>query len=135
MANLKSAPARLGGLPPVLGAASKQDAQRQRDQARDQKHKWRKLYSTKRWRTLRLEILDRDGWTCQQTGQLLTGKAPAPNSPVVDHIIPHRGDLALFWDPANLQAVTKGYHDSEKQRQEKSGQDAPAIKRRGWVGF
>src|ERR1700692_4646638 len=26
---------------------------------------------------------------------------------VVDHIIPHRGDMKLFWDPANWQGLTK----------------------------
>jgi 5-methylcytosine-specific restriction endonuclease McrA len=80
----------------------------------------RALYNTKRWKQLRLEVLRRDGFTCQQTGVRLTGKAPAPNSPVVDHIRPHRGDAALFFDPANLQSVSKAWHDSEKQRQEKA---------------
>jgi 5-methylcytosine-specific restriction endonuclease McrA len=51
---------------------------------------------------------------------LLTGHAPAPTSPIVDHIIPHRGNLALFWDEENLQAVCKEYHDGEKQRLERA---------------
>lgn len=57
---------------------------------------------------------------CQQTGVALVGRHPKPNSPVVDHITPHRGDPELFWDEANLQAVAKGWHDSEKQRQERA---------------
>ncbi len=52
------------------------------------------------------------------TGTLLVGKYPAPNSPVVDHIRRHGGDPELFWDPSNLQALSKEYHDREKQRQE-----------------
>ena len=43
----------------------------------------------------------------------------APNAALVDHITPHRGDLALFFDPANCRSVSKEYHDSEKQRAEK----------------
>jgi 5-methylcytosine-specific restriction protein A len=30
---------------------------------------------------------------------------------VVDHIKPHRGDMALFWDPNNWQGLTKADHD------------------------
>lgn len=30
---------------------------------------------------------------------------------VVDHIIPHRGDMKLFWDPNNWQGLTKKDHD------------------------
>lgn len=30
---------------------------------------------------------------------------------VVDHIIPHRGDMKLFWDPNNWQGLTKADHD------------------------
>lgn len=75
----------------------------------------RKLYKDPRWAPLRLAVLRRDQWTCRQTGVLLIGKAPAPDSPVVDHIRPHRGDAELFFDPDNLQAVSKAWHDSVKQ--------------------
>jgi hypothetical protein len=40
---------------------------------------------------------------------------------VVDHRIPHNGDLALFWDENNWQAMAKECHDSYKQSLEKSG--------------
>ena len=30
---------------------------------------------------------------------------------VVDHIVPHRGDARLFWDPDNLQPMCKVCHD------------------------
>jgi 5-methylcytosine-specific restriction protein A len=40
---------------------------------------------------------------------------------VVDHILPHRGDEALFWAESNLQTVSKTYHDKEKQSIEKRG--------------
>ena len=80
---------------------------------------WRQWYKSARWQRLRIEVLVRDQYTCQQTGVILSGRANAPDSPVVDHIKQHNGDPQLFWDPANLQAVSKAWHDSEKQRQEK----------------
>lgn len=32
-------------------------------------------------------------------------------SQVVDHIIPHKGNMALFWDSTNWQAMHKECHD------------------------
>ena len=54
-----------------------------------------------------------------------------PDSLVVDHKRPHRGNLALFWNEDNLQAVCKAYHDSEKQRIEKAA--ARPGQGEGWV--
>lgn len=81
----------------------------------------RKLYKDARWQPLRLMVLRRAGWKCEQTGVLLKGRHHAPDSPVVDHIRPHRGDPDLFFDPSNLQAVCKQWHDTVKQRIERSG--------------
>ena len=40
---------------------------------------------------------------------------------VVDHKKPHRGDPRLFWDTSNWQGLSKGCHDSMKQRIERNG--------------
>lgn len=40
---------------------------------------------------------------------------------IVDHIVPHRGDQALFWDTNNWQSLCKTCHDSHKQRIERGG--------------
>ena len=37
---------------------------------------------------------------------------------VVDHITPHQGDQALFWDEANWQALCAPHHNGEKAEQE-----------------
>jgi len=37
---------------------------------------------------------------------------------VVDHIIPHRGDPKLFWDPNNWQALSKRCHDRKTALQD-----------------
>lgn len=34
---------------------------------------------------------------------------------VVDHIIPHRGDKKLFWDPGNWQALSDDVHNTIKK--------------------
>jgi len=36
----------------------------------------------------------------------------------VDHIKPHKGDQALFWDPANHQAVCKLCHSSKTAKED-----------------
>jgi 5-methylcytosine-specific restriction enzyme A len=41
----------------------------------------------------------------------------APAS-VVDHIVPHRGDQALFWDTENWQSLCKPCHDRKTARED-----------------
>lgn len=43
---------------------------------------------------------------------------PVPYGNVVDHIKPHRGDQALFWDRTNWQTCCATHHSRDKQRQE-----------------
>lgn len=49
------------------------------------------------------------------------GRITAAN--VVDHIAPHRGDPALFWDQANWQPLCKLHHDSAKHSHEMTGRE------------
>jgi len=67
----------------------------------------RKLY-TYRWRMTAKAFLVRhpicECKDCQQVGRVLA-------STVVDHVVPHRGDRALFWDRNNWQAMSKPCHD------------------------
>ena len=39
---------------------------------------------------------------------------------VVDHRIPHRGDMTLFWDESNWQSLCATHHSSDKQREERA---------------
>jgi 5-methylcytosine-specific restriction protein A len=52
------------------------------------------------------------------------GRATAAR--VVDHIQPHRGDMALFWRRDNWQPLCRPCHSSTKQAQEAK------AKRSGW---
>ena len=40
---------------------------------------------------------------------------------VVDHVVPHRGDMALFWDRENWQSLCFTCHSSKKQAEENVG--------------
>ncbi|EPE99521.1 HNH endonuclease [Rhizobium grahamii] len=120
LTSLKPRLKTLGSRLTPISPSTRQEAEAQRSRERDQSQPWRAWYKSNRWRKLREEVLRRDLYTCKQTGVLCIGKHPADNSPVVDHKIPHRGDERLFWDVNNLQTVSKAYHDSEKQKQERA---------------
>ncbi len=115
----RALPSRLRSVSSSPGGEPKSEEQRLRQ--RDTSKPWRAWYKTHRWQKLRLTILQRDGWTCSKTGVALVGKYPAPNSAVVNHKQAHRGNERLFWDAANLEAMSKEYHDREQQRLEASG--------------
>lgn len=124
MGRLRNIPATIGKLPPAVGYLSREQRERDRDRARRQSDSLRHLYNTKRWRCpdtgVRVRIIDRDGHSCQMCGCLLIGGKHAPDSPVVDHKRPHRGNVALFWDEENLQALCKKCHDGAKQAMERA---------------
>ena len=40
---------------------------------------------------------------------------------VVDHIIPHKGNLVLFWDEGNWQSLCRRHHNSDKKIVESRG--------------
>lgn len=145
MGRLRSLPSRLGVAPSRLASARPQ-TERDRHAQRDAEQHWRRWYKTARWQRLRWSVLVRDHFRCQRCkaehealtalcdllaplDQLasVTGSAPGH---VADHIRPHRGDEALFWDASNLQCLCKVCHDKHKQRDERRG-----IGSRGWFAM
>jgi 5-methylcytosine-specific restriction enzyme A len=50
---------------------------------------------------------------------------------VVDHITPHRGDPALFWQAGNHQSLCASCHNSRKQAEESRGYQSD-IGTDGW---
>ena len=72
-------------------------------------------YDTSPWKALRKLVL-REEPLCRcdehrQEQGLFGSKPDAPPSTVVDHITPHRGSEALFWDRSNLRGMAKPCHD------------------------
>jgi len=66
-----------------------------------------------RWRKVRMMFLRQHPLCveCQKAGRL----TPAT---VVDHIIPHKGDMVLFWDESNWQALCKPCHDRKTAKED-----------------
>ena len=61
-----------------------------------------------RWRKARETWLRRHPLCvrCQATGDVTAAT-------VVDHIVPHKGDSALFWNTGNWQSLCKPCHDAK----------------------
>jgi 5-methylcytosine-specific restriction endonuclease McrA len=117
MGRLRRLPGRLGQLAPTLGRAATDAGQAGgpgRDRVRDAAAPWRRWYKTARWQRLRWSVLVRAVFTCAACQRVEGNTALL----VADHIEPHRGDEAKFWNEANLQCLCKACHDGAKQREE-----------------
>jgi len=77
---------------------------------------WHNLYNSKRWYRLRYYQLQK-----QPLCEFHLRRNQVISASIVDHITPHKGDVALFHDPDNLQSLCKRCHDSVKQRLENGG--------------
>lgn len=94
--------------------APRRDTDAQFDARRAEGQPWRKWYRTKRWLELRAQVLARDPLCrCELCA---AGERRVRAATVADHIVPHRGDAALFWDITNLQGLAKPCHDRKSRR-------------------
>lgn len=82
----------------------------------------RPVLRTKRWKVLRLEILERDGFKCRSCG--------SPRRLEVDHVKPVRNAPHLSFDKANLQTLCAACH-TRKTRIE-CGHPEITPERRAW---
>lgn len=82
----------------------------------------KRVTRTKRWKALRVEILERDGYCCRSCG--CRGRLE------VDHIKPVRTHPELSYDPGNLQALCPSCH-TKKTRIE-CGHPPPRKERVDW---
>jgi 5-methylcytosine-specific restriction protein A len=76
----------------------------------------RRLYDSGAWRKAAHAYLRAHPLCvyCNEIGSLTEAS-------VVDHINPHHGDVALFWDYDNWQALCKQCHDRVKSLEESRG--------------
>ena len=87
------------------------------------------LYSTVRWKQERVAYLAEHP-VCEEGaktygGPSLTADGGMPwtltpcgaPATVVDHRTPHRGNEALFWEPANRQALCAHHHNAKTGRE------------------
>lgn len=73
----------------------------------------RRLYRTRRWIRLRASVLQEQPFCvdCSKLNRL----EPSTD---VDHVRPHRGNVNLFWDSTNLQALCHACHSKKTERGE-----------------
>lgn len=75
----------------------------------------------RRWRKLRVVVLERDGYRCRECG-----KAGALE---VDHVVPlHQG--GAVWALGNLQALCRGCHIAKTRRENEQRRHDP--RREAW---
>lgn len=103
-------------MPPTFrpaGARSRTEARREHDARRGSSTE--RGYGGK-WQKARAAFLAEHPLCrmCDENGFVMAAR-------VVDHIIPHKGDMKLFWSRSNWQALCKPCHDGEKQRIERGG--------------
>lgn len=87
------------------GYCEKHTKQKRKISERRRKSSTERGYDS-RWRRYRTVFLKKNPLcvSCQEEGII----TPAT---VVDHIVPHKGDMKLFWDTSNHQALCKRCHD------------------------
>lgn len=71
------------------------------------KSQWTDMYLSPKWRALRAEKL-RESPQCEECGAKATE---------VHHIQPHEGNLELFYDSGNLQALCHECHERHTQKE------------------
>lgn len=101
-------------LPATFRPISRPREQANRDyDARRTAHKpWRRWYWSQRWRNIAKDHLAREPLCrmCAERGDVV----PATHC---DHVIPHHGDPALFWE-GERQSLCETCHNRDKQREE-----------------
>jgi 5-methylcytosine-specific restriction endonuclease McrA len=92
---------------------------RRRDDRRSpEAAKYRSLYKGQRWARLRYQQLLAHP-LCERCLRATPSRLVAAD--VVHHIEAHRGNVAKFYDPANLASSCKPCHDSDEQSEERLG--------------
>lgn len=74
-------------------------------------------YKLQRWRNVRhVQLLQAP--LCAECQRAKPPRVTMADT--VHHVIPHKGDPALFWDATNLESVCKRCHDTVIQSREQS---------------
>ncbi len=72
-----------------------------------------RLYRTGQWQVLRRQLLTQQPFC---TECMKAGKYTLANE--VDHIVPHRNNERLFYDPSNLQPLCRPCHSTKTARED-----------------
>lgn len=96
------------------------------------------IFSTRRGRKVRAEVMKRDLYRCQMCGLIVFPGRHKSTSAVVDHLVPVELAPELELEKSNLWTVCKGCHDGPCQFIEKrAGNDPDEIVRakRAYLGY
>ena len=87
----------------------------------------KKIYNSKRWVRLRLEILAREPLCrqCKKNGVTV-------GATVVDHVIPLKKNIKLAFARSNLKPLCKSCHDEKTQIENEGGRPFPDPRRGAW---
>jgi 5-methylcytosine-specific restriction endonuclease McrA len=101
-------------LPPLhrprhLGPRRRAEATRQRDLAQRRGTKTERGYNSHWERESKRHRIEHPLCVCCKANGRVKAAA------LVDHIVPHKGDDALFWDPANRQSLCNWCHERIKK--------------------
>lgn len=77
---------------------------------------YRHLYKSAAWRKGRLIFL-RQHPLCQRC----MAKGIVTAATVVNHVVPHKGNLQRFFDQGNWEAICAPHHDRDAQSEERRG--------------
>jgi len=87
---------------------------------------YRRHYQSSRWKKLRARQL-----AIQPLCELCIQSEIVTEATVVHHVKRHDGDLALLFDPTNLQSLCKPHHDRDGQLQD-NGKTVIRYDATGW---
>lgn len=114
MSRIKAIPLRVKPVPLKYGKAKIQ-TEAERSIIRRKETPYRKWYGLQVWKDLSWKVRLAAKFRCAMCGR----HDPNKGGMVADHIKPHRGDRALFFDESNLQCLCKRCHDKVKQSEER----------------
>jgi 5-methylcytosine-specific restriction endonuclease McrA len=75
------------------------------------------------WQRARLRYLAAHPFCVRCVAEGIT--IPVPLATELDHVIPHRGNQALFWDQSNWQPLCKPHHDDKTREEQRGLHDGP----------
>ena len=113
-------PPHICGCGRIIAAGQRCPCQRQRDAERKARFDRTRPSPRERGYDSKWDLARKDFLIAHPLCVMCARAGIATPATVVDHIKPHRGDRALFWNRANWQPLCAHCHNSHKQRQERA---------------
>jgi len=90
---------------------------KRKEKYESRKPEYSKLYHTQRW-IKQSKLYRRRNPLCVECLKYgITTDCTGKNKGCVDHIVPHRGDLRVFWDKDNWQTMCTMHHNQKSGKE------------------